>query len=36
VAEDAPIETALGAHPAEAVDVEVEKITKRSNLFPMV
>jgi hypothetical protein len=28
VAEDAPIETALGAHPAEAVDVEVEKITK--------
>jgi hypothetical protein len=28
VAEDAPIKSALGAHPAEAIDVEVEKITK--------
>jgi hypothetical protein len=28
VTEDAPIETALGAHPKEVVDVEVVKITK--------
>jgi hypothetical protein len=27
VAEDAPIETALGVQPEEAVDVEVAKIT---------
>jgi hypothetical protein len=28
VVEDAPIETALDAHPEEAVDVEIMKITK--------
>jgi hypothetical protein len=28
VAEDAPIETALGAHPREVVDAEVTKIMK--------
>jgi hypothetical protein len=32
VAEDAPIETSLGAHPKEAVDVEVVKICYRQKL----